>query len=152
MARETDMAVEEKKKSASHKRLLYVIGGVFALSIAVGVLIEDRPRRHTPYDTDVKETVLVTTESASLRGGPGTDFDVIGTAKSGDILPVLERKDEWIIVPAEGDTVAGSVSRYEWLKVLAKGDTVWISEGLTTKAVRDVLSNGETMWFISSTS
>lgn len=60
--------------------------------------------------------VTVTAESVNLRAGPGTDFEVVGSAKQGDELPVFARNEDgsWLQVDEFGETwIAASIVELE---------------------------------------
>jgi hypothetical protein len=51
------------------------------------------------------QTATVTANSLNVRGGPGTDYAIVGNLKAGYVVPVLEKSGSWVRIEF-GGTVA----------------------------------------------
>jgi len=77
----------------------------------------------TPTETPTRTPTLTSTPASSaivisggnLRGGPGTNYDVVGSVVAGDVLPVFARtNDGWLQVDGIGHTwIASSLVNLE---------------------------------------
>ncbi|MFN8375732.1 MAG: SH3 domain-containing protein [Anaerolineae bacterium] len=58
-------------------------------------------------EAQVAASAEVTVNSANLRGGPGTEFDIVGTARRGDTFDIIaqtgEGDDVWYLVDADDE-------------------------------------------------
>lgn len=70
--------------------------------------VEQPTTPDNPPTTDIsatKQVAVVTATDVNLRGGPGTNYPVVGQATIGDKLPLLDRQGDWLKVQANGQAV-----------------------------------------------
>lgn len=81
----------------------------------------------TPYPTSSPISNASAASGVNLRSGPGTHYDIVGTAVAGDILPVFARtNDGWLQVDGNGQIwIASSLVSLE-----AKLDEIPITENI----------------------
>ena len=68
------------------------------------------------YDTLIssKKTVIVTVETANMRGDSSTDSPVIATVKQGVVFEALEMKDDWIKVRYKDELTGWMYNSLVW--------------------------------------
>jgi len=79
-----------------------------AWQIGLDIVGRDEDSRETPSrPTEGMHKYCVTARRGlRLREGPGTEYDVVDSLSSGQIMIVLSMSDEWFQVDVEGDGLA----------------------------------------------
>ncbi len=63
-------------------------------------------RRASSTPRPPETTVTVTSDSANLRSGPGTNYSIVGSASNGDTFDVVAKSDDWYLIERDSGSKA----------------------------------------------
>lgn len=61
-----------------------------------------------------QKTVIVKVKTANMRGGPGTNYEMVATVKYGVVFQPLEKDGEWVKVRHEDGTTGWIFEKLLW--------------------------------------
>ena len=122
----------KRKKLLKITMVIVVCAIVFGATVSFGI--------QNYYKLDFS-TGLVTASILNVRGGPGTKFKVVATAKKNDYIRVFAGIGDWYIVQVEGDYI-GAVSK-QYVKPIYPGTSNSSNNTSTSKETTTSTMNSD---------